>query len=107
MDVKDFDTDYGNYKIPPNKPAWRPMSKCAKLNELIRMNDKSKAVLWICFTVLVAAGIKYVPPYLIEQRKLDMQERMLDIREDAFLHQRPTPTVSDPGEVHANRAQLL
>ena len=71
------------------------------------MNDKSKAVLWICFTVLVAAGIKYVPPYLLEQRRLDMQERLLDLREDAFLHQKGTPTVSDPGEVHANRSQLL
>lgn len=71
------------------------------------MKDKSKAVLWICFTVLVASGMKYVPPYLIQQRQLDIQERQLDIREDAFLHQKPVPTVSVPEEVHANRSQLL
>jgi len=71
------------------------------------MNDKSKAVLWICFTVLVASGMKYVPPYLLEQRRLDIQERLMDVREDTFLHQKPTPTVSDPGEVHANSSQLL
>ena len=71
------------------------------------MKDNSKAILWVCFTVLVAAGIKYVPPYLLEQRRLDMQERLLDLREDAFLHQKAVPTVSDPQEVHANRSQLL
>jgi hypothetical protein len=71
------------------------------------MKEKSKAVLWICFTALAAAGIKYVPPYLLEQRRLDMQERLLDLREDAFLHQKVTPTVSDPEQVHPNRAQLL
>ncbi len=71
------------------------------------MKDTSKAVLWICFTVLMAAGIKYVPPYLLEQRRLDMQERLLDLREDSFLHQKSVPQVSDPQEVHANRSQLL
>jgi len=71
------------------------------------MKDKSKAVLWVCFTLLIASGLKYVPPYLLEQRRLDMQERLLDLREDAFLHQKPTPTVSVPEEAHANRAQLL
>jgi hypothetical protein len=71
------------------------------------MKDNSKAVLWICFTVLVAAGIKYVPPYLVDERRLDMQERLLDLREDAFLHQKPVPTVADPQAVHANRSQLL
>ncbi len=71
------------------------------------MKDKSKAVLWICFTALVASGLKYVPTYLLEQRRLDMQERMLDLREDAFLHQKPTPTVSVPEGVSANRSQLL
>jgi hypothetical protein len=71
------------------------------------MNDKSKAILWICFTALVASGIKYLPPYLIEQRRLDMQERVLDLKEDAFLHQKAVPTVSNPEEVHVNRSQLL
>jgi hypothetical protein len=73
------------------------------------MKDKSKVILWLCFTVLVAAGMKYVPPYLLEQRRLDLQERALDMREDAFLHQRVAPTVSVPvpADVHANSAQLL
>ena len=71
------------------------------------MKDKSRAVLWICFTLLVAAGIKYVPPYLLEQRKLDIEERLLDLREEAFLHQRVTPTVSVPGDVHSHHSQLL
>jgi hypothetical protein len=71
------------------------------------MEDKSKVVLWICFTALIAAGMKYVPPYLLEQRRLDMQERVLDLREDAFLHQKVAPTVSLPEEVHSNRSQLL
>ena len=73
------------------------------------MKDKSKAVMWICFTVVVAAGMKYVPPYLLEQRRLDMQDRVLDMREDALLHQRVAPTVSVPVPtgVHANSSQLL
>jgi hypothetical protein len=72
------------------------------------MKDKSKAVMWVCFTVLIATGMKYVPPYLLEQRRMDMQDRMLDLQEDAFLHQKVAPpTVSAPGEVHANRSQLL
>jgi hypothetical protein len=71
------------------------------------MKDKSKAVLWVCFTILIASGMKYVPPYLLEQRRIDMQERILDLKEDAFLHQKVAPTVSVPGEVHANRSQLL
>jgi hypothetical protein len=71
------------------------------------MNDKSKAVMWVCFTVLVASGMRYIPPYLLEQRSLDMQERMLDLKEDAFLHQKVSPTVSVPEPVHAIRGQLL
>jgi hypothetical protein len=71
------------------------------------MKDKTKAVMWLCFTVLIAAGMKYVPPYLIEERMLDMQDRVLDLREDAILHQRATPTVSVPEPAHARRAQLL
>jgi hypothetical protein len=82
---------------------------CESLKETIQMNDKSKAVMWLCFTVLVAAGMKYVPPYLLEQRRLDMQERALDLREEAFLHEHVAPTVSMPVPtgVHASSAQLL
>ena len=71
------------------------------------MKDKSKVVLWLCFTALVATGMKYLPPYLLEQRRLDMQERALDMKEAAFLHQRTPPTVSVPAPVHANHSQLL
>ena len=71
------------------------------------MSDKSKTALWICFTILIAAGIKYVPPYLLEQRRLDMQERALDLREEAFLHQRVAPTVSVPAPVESHRSVLL
>jgi hypothetical protein len=71
------------------------------------MKDKSKVVMWLCFTILVATGMKYVPPYLLEQRKLDMQERALDMREEAFLHQQVAPTVSVPVAVHTHSSQLL
>jgi hypothetical protein len=71
------------------------------------MKDKSKAVLWVCFTAIVLAGMKYVPPYLLEQRAMDMQERMLDLKEDAFLHQKVTPTVSLPEAVETHRGEIL
>jgi len=71
------------------------------------MKDKSKALMWLCFTLLVATGMKYVPPYLLEQRRLDMQERALDIREEAFLHQRVAPTVSVPAPVQTRHSVLL
>jgi hypothetical protein len=71
------------------------------------MNDKSKVMMWLCFTLLVAAGMKYVPPYLLEQRRLDLEERVFDLREEAFLHQHDTPTVSVPVAVHASSSQLL
>jgi len=90
---------------PVSRLAFGP-DRC-KIKDIHFMKDKSKAVLWICFTALVASGLKYIPPYLLEQRRMDMQEQMLDLREDAFLHQKPTPTVSVPEEVHANRSQLL
>ncbi len=96
-----------NIIVGPRQPAWHPMSCVQNCKKSIFMNDKSKVVLWICFTVLIAAGIKYVPPYLLEQRRLDMQERLLDLREDAFLHQKATPTVSDPRAAHENSSQLL
>ena len=73
------------------------------------IKEKSKVLLWLCFTVLVAAGMKYVPAYLVEQRKLDLEERVLDMREEAFLRQRVAPTVSVPlpSGVHVNSTQLL
>ena len=46
-------------------------------------------------------------PIFYEQRRLDMQERALDLREEAFLHQHVAPTVSVPAGVHANTSQLL
>ena len=71
------------------------------------MKDKSKAVMWLCFTVLIGAGMKYVPPYLLEQRRLDLQEQALDLREEAFLRQRVAPTVSVPAPVETHRSVLL
>jgi hypothetical protein len=101
-----FDIRYGNSNLPAiNRLAFRPVQR--ETREIHFMKDKSKAVLWICFTALVASGLKYIPPYLLEQRRMDMQERLLDLREDSFLHQKPTPTVSVPEAVHANRSQLL
>jgi hypothetical protein len=74
------------------------------------MKEKSKAVLWVCFTLLIASGIKYMPSYLVQQRQLDLQERALDMKEDAFLHHKVAPTVSvpmPPEAVRANSSQLL
>ena len=36
--------------------------------------------------------MKYLPSYLVEQRKLDMEDRVLDLREQAFLHRHVAPT---------------
>ena len=63
--------------------------------------------MWLCFTMLAAAGMKYVPPYLLEQRRLDMQERSLDLREEAFLHERVAPRVSVPAPVRTQHSVLL
>jgi len=71
------------------------------------MKDKSKVVLWLCFTVLAGAGMKYVPPYLLEQRKLDIQDRALDLQEEAFLHQQVAPRASVPAPIQDNRGVLL
>jgi len=71
------------------------------------MKDKSKAVMWLCFTILVAAGMKYLPPYLIEQQRLEIQQHVLDLREEAILRQRVSPTVSVPAPVHSRADQLL
>jgi hypothetical protein len=96
-----------NIRFRP-RTVWRAHAGVCKTGKIqTLMTDKTKVVMWLCFTVLVAAGMKYVPPYLLEERRLDMQERALDLREEAFLHQRVTPTVSVPSEVHANTSQLL
>ena len=73
------------------------------------MKDKSKALKWLCFTILVASGMKYVPTYLLEQQRLDLQDRALDLREEAFLRQKVAPQVSVPVPtgVHSNSSQLL
>ncbi len=71
------------------------------------MKDKNKAVLWLSFCLLIAAGIKYVPTYLVEQRRLDIEDRALDLREEAFLRQQVAPTVSVPAPMQARNGQLL
>lgn len=72
------------------------------------MKETNKVILWICFTIIVAAGLKYIPIYLVEERKLDQQERVLDIKERAFLKNGNQPT-SAPAPVHTQRpsGQLL
>ena len=63
------------------------------------MKDKQKAVTWLCLTVIVTAGLRYVPPYLLEQRRLDQQDRALDFKERVFLKEHGTvapPTVALP-----------
>lgn len=71
------------------------------------MNDKYKAVTWLCLTVMVTAGLKYVPPYLLEQRRLDQQERVLDIKERVYLRQKELPTVSLPANARGPARSLL
>jgi hypothetical protein len=71
------------------------------------MKDKSKLVMWICVTILASVGMKYVPPYLVQERTLDLQERALDLREEAFLRQQATPRVSLPTPAHSDHAQML
>ena len=93
--------------MSPSNPTPRGPKKVRMMNPIKR--EKSKILLWLCFTLVVLAGIKYLPAYMVEQRKLDMEERMLDMREEAFLRQRVAPTVSVPvpGGVHVNSSQLL
>jgi hypothetical protein len=75
--------------------------------ERIEMKEMSKALKWLCLTILVAAGMKYVPAYLVQQRQMDVEDRVLDLREEAFLQQRVAPTVSTPEPIQANRQQML
>lgn len=72
------------------------------------MNYKYKAITWLCLTVMVTAGLKYVPPYLLEQRKLDQQDRFLDMKERAYLQEKGLPTVSLPANANTSpRSQVL
>lgn len=68
---------------------------------------KQRPVALFCLTILIAAGLKYVPSYLIEQQRLDLQERALDLKEEAFLRQRAAPTVMLPAPSQPRDSQLL
>lgn len=72
------------------------------------MKETNKVILWICFTFIIAAGLKYIPVYLVEERKLDQQERVLDIKERAFMKNGSQPA-SAPSPVQTQRplGQLL
>jgi hypothetical protein len=61
-----------------------------------------RTICWLCLTILTAVGLKYVPGYLVEQRKLDMQDRVIDMRERAFLQTSAAPTVSVPAPVQVH-----
>lgn len=72
------------------------------------MPDKLKSVTWICLTLMVTAGLKFVPPYLLEQRKLDQTDRILDLKERVYLEQGKLPTVSLPvNALSSPRSQIL
>lgn len=74
----------------------------------MNLKQKYPAVCWVCLTILMTAGLKYVPPYLLEQRKLDQLDRVLDLKEQAFLQPASPPRVSVPAAVnYPTRAQLL
>lgn len=66
------------------------------------MNDKYRPLAWLCLTALVVAGLKYVPPYLLEQRRLDQQDRVLDLKERMYLKQNRVPA-ADPAPAPAVR----
>lgn len=72
------------------------------------MKETNRVILWVCFTVVIAAGLKYVPAYLVEERKLDQQERVLDIKERVFMKNGGVPT-STPSQSQPQRpaSQLL
>ncbi len=73
------------------------------------MNQKYKAVCWLCLTILITAGLKYVPTYLVQERALDQQDRVIDLKERAYLQATGTaPTISIPAPVKAAApSQLL
>ncbi len=57
---------------------------------------------------MTTAGLKYVPTYLIEQRKLDQQDRILDLKERVYLKANGVPTVSNPAPANYKpNSQLL
>lgn len=72
------------------------------------MTQKQRTICWLCLTVLTTAGLKYLPTYLVEQRKLDQQDRVLDLKERVYLKANGLPTVSVPVPVQTTRhPQLL
>jgi len=72
------------------------------------MKNKNRAINWLCLAVLTTAGLKYVPPYLLEQRKLDQQDRVLDLKERVYLQQHGVPKVSLPATAELySHSQLL
>jgi hypothetical protein len=72
------------------------------------MNHKQRIVCWLCLTALTVSGLKYVPTYLLEQRKLDQQDRVLDFQEHGYLRGNTGPTVSVPAPAtFPRRSQLL
>ena len=72
------------------------------------MKETNKVILWICFTLLVAAGLKYIPTYLVEERKLDQQERVLDIKERVFMKNGGVPASAPaPAQTQRPAGQLL
>jgi hypothetical protein len=103
-----IDSFHKNHTLQRNSYAYPPkLCECPRNPD--PMKDKTKAIKWLCLTLLVAAGLKYLPSYMVEQRRLDMQERALDLREEAFLRQQIPPQVSVPAPsgVRDNSTQLL
>lgn len=49
------------------------------------MDQTHRVICWALFSIIVVAGLKYVPAYLIEERKLDQQERLMDLKERLHL----------------------
>ena len=68
---------------------------------------KERIILWICLTLLVTAGLRYVPQYLVEQQKLDQADRILDFKERVYLHRAGAPTVSVPAAARPSGSTLL
>jgi hypothetical protein len=88
-----IDRNYGKY-IPLKRfnSGFSPSEQPIQIN----MKDKNRAIQWLCLALMTTAGLKYVPPYLLEQRKLDLQDRVLDLKEHILLQRQSTPTVSLP-----------
>jgi hypothetical protein len=72
------------------------------------MKETNKVILWICFTVIITVSLKYVPTYLVEERKLDQEERVLDIKERVFIKNGGVPTsMPAPAQPRQLPGQLL